>query len=80
MHENVVELLVSCGADLEAGDVSGLRALHYAAMDGYENVVRVLVASGADLDAVCKYGSRPIEWGKGKKGVEEELVKGGARV
>lgn len=50
-HVQVVSLLLAAGADANAANSGGQRAVHYAASKGRLEVLRKLAAAGADLDA-----------------------------
>ena len=56
----VVELLLSHGADVDARDYGNRTPLHAAAMQNRQEVVRILVAAGADLEAKNDYGRTPL--------------------
>eukprot|EP01090_Pellita_catalonica_P016874 TRINITY_DN4972_c0_g1_i2.p1 TRINITY_DN4972_c0_g1~~TRINITY_DN4972_c0_g1_i2.p1 ORF type:complete len:119 (+),score=25.58 TRINITY_DN4972_c0_g1_i2:205-561(+) len=45
-----VEKLISFGVDVNARDVWGFTALHFALMNSFESVARVLFNAGARLD------------------------------
>ncbi|KAH7724429.1 hypothetical protein AAVH_07903 [Aphelenchoides avenae] len=47
-HNEVVQLLVNSGADVNARDKDGLTPLHYAAMCSHPLTVRLLLDKGAD--------------------------------
>lgn len=49
-HEEVVQVLLDAGADIDALDDETGTALQIACRGGYEKVVRVLVDAGADVD------------------------------
>ncbi|XP_044743261.1 ankyrin repeat and KH domain-containing protein 1 isoform X4 [Chrysoperla carnea] len=50
-HEELVELLLSRGADIEHRDKKGFTPLILAATAGHEKVVEILLNHGADLEA-----------------------------
>ncbi|XP_060527199.1 ankyrin repeat domain-containing protein 17-like isoform X2 [Cylas formicarius] len=50
-HDELVELLVSRGADIEHRDKKGLTSLILAATGGHEKVVEVLLNHNADIEA-----------------------------
>lgn len=58
----IVELLLQHGADLEAGDSMGRRALHYAVKRNRHAaiVVQLLLDAGASLDARTQSGYSPL--------------------
>ena len=47
-HKDIVQMLLSCNADVSLGDTDGDTALHLAAMLGCEAVVKALLAKGAN--------------------------------
>ncbi len=50
-HEEIVELLVAKGADLNTKDNSGKTPLHEAASSGNQEIVELFVVKGADIQA-----------------------------
>lgn len=50
-HEELVELLLSRGADIEHRDKKGFTPLILAATAGHEKVVEILLNHNADLEA-----------------------------
>lgn len=52
----IVELLLSFGADPRAADDDGETALHVAAFDGSEPIVKLLLDAKADVGAATKEG------------------------
>ena len=70
-HANVAEVLLACGADVNARSDSDLTALHWAAARGSAQVVRVLLSHKADpatkggddrtpLDIARQHGNKEI--------------------
>lgn len=49
-HANIVEILISHGADLEARDGQGLTALHHASWRGHSEIVETLMEHGAAVN------------------------------
>ena len=47
-HKDIVEMLLSCNADVSLGDTDGDTALHLAAILGYDTVIKALLDKGAD--------------------------------
>ena len=47
-HENVVQVLVNAGADINPTDKQQTTPLHLAAQEGHLNVVTLLLESNAD--------------------------------
>ena len=56
----LVRTLVEGGADVNATQVDGMTALHWAAYHDDTATARLLVRSGADADAENRYGVRPL--------------------
>lgn len=50
-HEELVELLIKRGADIEHRDKKGFTPLILAATAGHEKVVDILLNNGADIEA-----------------------------
>lgn len=63
MYE-VVEVLLSHGANTEAVDKKGRTALHLASAGGYLDIVKLLIASCADINAKDHDGKLAIEVAK----------------
>ena len=49
-RKEIVELLISKGADLEA-KYFGMTPLHWAAYEGHKEIVELLIAAGADVSS-----------------------------
>ncbi|KAK7867803.1 hypothetical protein R5R35_001215 [Gryllus longicercus] len=62
-HADVVSLLLQRGADVNAVNLAGNSALHWAAMrDPSGRCVELLVRAGADVNARDLYGATPLHW------------------
>ncbi|HUV29656.1 MAG TPA: ankyrin repeat domain-containing protein [Acidobacteriota bacterium] len=59
-HLNVVEYLISQGADVNSASGSGSTPLHGAAYYGHPEIVRVLLDGGAECDVVNAGGYTPL--------------------
>jgi uncharacterized protein len=60
-HAEVVRLLVTKGANLNAVAPNGLTPLMLAAKNGYPDVVKVLIQAGANRDLLDPKGSSALE-------------------
>jgi hypothetical protein len=61
-HEEVAELLLAKGADVNAKNNDGFTPLHSAAAQGHKDVAELLLAKGADANAKDKDGYIPLYW------------------
>ena len=48
-HQEIVELLVSNGADIDVKDEHGVTPLHYASRSNHKETSEVLILYGADI-------------------------------
>jgi ankyrin repeat protein len=60
-----VKLCHELGADVNAANSMGLRAIHGAANRGSDDIVRFLAAKGASLTAADEQGRTPLTWAQG---------------
>lgn len=58
----IVQYLLSRGADLTIGDNENSRPIHNAAVSGHIDVVMLLLANGADINVQDDNGYTPIMW------------------
>ncbi len=56
----MMALLVACGADVKATDVTGMTPLHSAALLGRKDEAAWLLEHGADLEARDRFGDTPL--------------------
>ena len=59
-HEDVAQLLIESGFDVNERDERKVTPLHIASYQGYEDVVRTLIAKGGDVNAVDLDGTTPL--------------------
>lgn len=76
----ILEFLLSNGADVNAKMRGGKTPLHHAAVKGSEPIVSLLLLTGADMNAADYYGT-PLDWAirLNRSAVVEVLAKHGAR-
>ena len=76
----LVRTLVAGGADVNAAQVDGMTALHWAAYHDDTATARLLVRSGAEADAANRYGVRPLSLAasNGNGGLVRLLLEAGA--
>ncbi|KAK5635619.1 hypothetical protein RRF57_011331 [Xylaria bambusicola] len=55
-HEEIVQLLVEKGADIESKDSIGRTPLLWAAEEGHQEIVQLLVEKGADVNSKSTSG------------------------
>ena len=64
-HKDVVELLISQGADVNATDMFGKMPIHFAAGEESKSsnleIVKLLLEKGARLDKKDIYGNTPLD-------------------
>ncbi|KAI9675505.1 MAG: Ankyrin repeat domain-containing protein 44 [Trizodia sp. TS-e1964] len=75
---SLATLLLDCGADVAAKNLSGLTALHYVAMSFEErslfgNLVEDLKAAGANIDERDIYGNTPLMVAAGRSNISITL-------
>ena len=61
-HKEIVELLISQGADVNAKGKHGRISLHAAAAKGHKGIAELLIANGADVNAKNRDGDTPLYW------------------
>jgi len=61
-HLQVVEFLISQGADVNAKNVADETPLHYSAGYGYKDIVKLLVSKGAAVNEKTKQGHTPLSY------------------
>ena len=60
-HVQVVEFLVSVGADINALDEDGNTPLHYAAISNHAEIAQLLIESDADIQLENNEGETPLK-------------------
>jgi len=81
-HLQVVEFLISKGADVNAKNVEDETPLHYSAGYGYIDVVKLLVSKGAAINEKTKQGHTPLSYAAMRNQVDiiKFLITNGADV
>ena len=59
-HFEIVEYLLSIGANIEAKDKMGKTPLHYACEEGHLHIIEYLISMGANIEAKDNYGNSII--------------------
>lgn len=80
--EDIVEILLAGGADVNARNDRQSSTLHFAASRGDTQIVRVLIEHGADVNARAIGQATPVCWASsaGRKDAAEVLLASGADV
>jgi ankyrin repeat protein len=69
-HLEVVEYLISKGADVNAKNVEDETPLHYSAGYGHKDIVKLLVSKGAAVNAKTKNGGTPVSYAASRNQVD----------
>lgn len=64
------QLLLAAGADINAGDATGRRPVHGAALWGWNEFIKFAVANGADVNAADNGGFTALDVAMGKSGAQ----------
>ncbi|MBI3928307.1 MAG: ankyrin repeat domain-containing protein [Armatimonadetes bacterium] len=79
-RSEVIKLLVSKGADVDAHGWEGFTPLHQAVIGDSSENVKVLLSCGADVNARNEHGQTPLHWGRIPLEIAEQLVANGADI
>ena len=70
-HKEIVELLITNGANVNAYGLSnGLTPLHVATIRGHNQVAELLITGGANVNAKSDVDKTPLDWAVIKKKTE----------
>lgn len=61
-HEEVVELLLSRGAEIDIKDKNGEIPLHVAVKGSHLNITKLLLEHESELEAADNFGRTPLRW------------------
>jgi ankyrin repeat protein len=76
-HLEIVKILITNKANINAADIKGYTPLHMACFKGHISIVRYLVSQGANLSAINDLKATPLHIAceRGYSEVVEELIK-----
>jgi len=77
--KEVLELLITNGADLNAANPRGRTPLHLAAEKHGKSAVEVLACHGADVNIKDKYGETPLQSARHKLKAWDKITSNAAR-
>ena len=82
LSKEIIELLITKGADVSAKSDDGWTPLHQAAYEGHKEIAELLIDKGADVNAMSDIGRTPLYWAadSGYKEIIELLIAKGADV
>ena len=65
-HQELLQVLLSFGANIDQKDKHGYTSLHFACAFGHENIIKILIRKNADLNLKSRYGESIYEVVKDK--------------
>ena len=71
-HINVVEYLVSCGANVDALDEHGISSLSWASGRNHVDIVALLLRAGASPNLCDTNNTTPLIWAS-RRGIQKQL-------
>ncbi|KAI1444648.1 hypothetical protein F5Y02DRAFT_427579 [Annulohypoxylon stygium] len=73
-QENIVQLALERGANIEHKDCYGFTALHHAVIRNHEGIIKLLLEKGADIEARNHAGVTPIQLSVGANDLTRLLL------
>jgi uncharacterized protein len=73
-NKDIVSILLTTGAEINAKDLSGLTPLHGASMRGNSEIVNLLIDSGANVNAVSMNGITPLKLAQKNRHAKIEMT------
>ena len=67
---NIVEYLISAGADVSFNTSDGDTVLHIASAAGHQQIVKILIREGSDVNRTNNLGNTPLQEAVGRSRVE----------
>jgi len=81
-HDDVAEILINKGADVNAKDAAGYTPLVYAALEGHTDILALMIKHGGDVNTKTKNGKYVLTWAveNGNNDAVKTLIEAGADV
>jgi tankyrase len=73
-RKDILQYLLSCGADPSNKDEGGLEPLHNACSFGHVDVVELLLANNVNVNCICSWGYTPLHEASSKGKIDVMIV------